>query len=230
MSNLNHALVHALNDVLPQTQCQRCGFSGCLPYAEAMAAGEAAPNRCPPGGPPGLAQLSTLLKLDLNPTLHTVDPVYGEPMPLRIAFILSNACIGCTKCIDVCPTDAIVGAPKKLHVVIGSACTGCDLCLPPCPVDCIEMRVVDNSADSQEPSLMSWQQWRPEQINRAKTRYEKKQQRIHQAKLQPELTAHAAYSAQPELAIDHVLETALDRARNKAKARLGAIAKKSAEH
>jgi Na+-translocating ferredoxin:NAD+ oxidoreductase subunit B len=215
--------------VLPQTQCRRCGFDGCLPYAMAMAQGQAKPNRCPPGGPPGHEQLAMLLNQTFDPALDKIDPIYGELMPLRIAYILTNQCIGCTKCIDVCPTDAIVGASKQLHVVISSACTGCDLCLPPCPVDCIEMRTVDNRVDAQGTLQMSWQQWQPEQVSRAKTRYEKKQHRIQRSTAQAEFKAQATSAAESKDTVEQTPEKALEqrlaRARNMAQARLEAIAK-----
>ena len=128
-----------IDAVLPQTQCGRCGFPGCLPSAEALAAGESAINRCPPGGEATIVALAQLLQ---RPTLP-LDPACG-PTPLRrVAHIRIADCIGCTKCIRACPVDAIIGAPKFQHHVISSRCTGCDLCLAPCPTDCITMRTLD---------------------------------------------------------------------------------------
>jgi Na+-translocating ferredoxin:NAD+ oxidoreductase subunit B len=173
--------------------------------------------------------LATLLNQAFDPALDKIDSIYGELMPLRIAYILTNQCIGCTKCIDVCPTDAIVGAPKQLHAVISSACTGCDLCLPPCPVDCIEMRTVDNSADAQGALRMSWQQWQPEQASRAKTRYEKKHLRIEQSTVPAEFTVQATSAGESkdkeEQTPEKALKQRLARARDKAQARLESIAK-----
>ena len=60
-----------------------------------------------------------------------------------VAYIREDECIGCTKCIQACPVDAILGAAKHMHTVIASECTGCDLCIEPCPVDCIDMVPVD---------------------------------------------------------------------------------------
>jgi len=127
-------LVQQINDKLPQTQCGQCGFAGCKPYAEAIADGVAI-NRCPPGGEDGIKALAQLLEIEIIP----LDESCGEEAPARVALIIEKDCIGCTKCIQACPVDAIVGAPKLMHTVIESECTGCDLCVAPCPVDCIEM-------------------------------------------------------------------------------------------
>jgi H+/Na+-translocating ferredoxin:NAD+ oxidoreductase subunit B len=129
------ALAARIDAALPQTQCRRCGYPACLPYAEAIARGEAAINRCPPGGMEGVR---TLARITGRPVL-ALDPGCGAETPPRVAFIDEAACIGCTKCIQACPVDAIVGASKLMHTVIADLCTGCELCLPPCPVDCIAM-------------------------------------------------------------------------------------------
>lgn len=126
----------AINALLPQTQCTRCGFQGCLPYAKAIAAGEALINQCPPGGSQTIAALASLLQVEVLP----LNPTNGLEQPVAIAFVLEDLCIGCTKCILVCPVDAIIGATKRMHTVIASECTGCELCIPACPVDCIELR------------------------------------------------------------------------------------------
>lgn len=128
------ALPEQINALLPQTQCTKCGYQGCLPYAEAIAAGEAI-NRCPPGGPETIQQLALLTGLPPQP----LNPEVGEHSVLRVAVIREDECIGCTKCIQACPVDAIVGAAKLMHSVITQHCTGCDLCVAPCPVDCIDM-------------------------------------------------------------------------------------------
>jgi electron transport complex protein RnfB len=130
----NTALVERIDALLPQTQCTKCGYAGCRPYAEAIADG-AAINQCPPGGAAGIAKLAALLQRPLLPP----NPANGSAQPLKIAIIDEALCIGCALCIDACPVDAIVGAPKRMHTVIASRCTGCDLCLPPCPMDCIAM-------------------------------------------------------------------------------------------
>lgn len=127
-------VVEQINQVLPQTQCGQCGYPGCKPYAEAIANGEAPINQCPPGGQEGIRKLAALLdveELELNPENGVADEVD------TIVEIIEADCIGCTKCIQVCPVDAIVGAAKHMHTIIGDECTGCDLCIPACPVDCI---------------------------------------------------------------------------------------------
>jgi electron transport complex protein RnfB len=130
-----HGVVAAIDALLPQTQCAQCGYPGCRPYAEAIAAGEADINQCPPGGEAGVRALADLLGREPKP----LNPENGVQKPPRVAVIDEEICIGCTLCIQACPVDAIVGAPKLMHTVIASECTGCDLCLPPCPVDCLEM-------------------------------------------------------------------------------------------
>ena len=131
------SFVETLNQLLPQTQCGRCTFAGCRPYAAALAAGEADINQCPPGGQATAHALARVLMR----TPKDVDERFGV-MPLKptAAFIDEAACIGCTKCIQACPVDAIVGAARYMHTVLADQCTGCELCIPPCPVDCIEMR------------------------------------------------------------------------------------------
>lgn len=133
MHNAN--LARRIDALLPQTQCRRCGFDGCRPYAEAIATGEADINRCPPGGEATIAELARLLGRGIEP----LDTARGEHEPPTHALIDEDLCIGCTKCIQACPVDAIIGAPKQMHTVITIECTGCELCVPPCPVDCIAM-------------------------------------------------------------------------------------------
>jgi Na+-translocating ferredoxin:NAD+ oxidoreductase subunit B len=128
-------LIDQIDAVLPQTQCTKCGYPACRPYAEAVAAGDADIDRCPPGGAAGIAKLAALLGRALKP----LNATYGTEQPGAAALIDENWCIGCTLCIQACPVDAIVGAPKRMHTVLLEQCTGCELCLPPCPVDCIEM-------------------------------------------------------------------------------------------
>ncbi len=129
---MNPDLVDAL---LPQTQCTRCGYTGCRPYAEAIVAGEADINQCPPGG---AATIEALARLTGRPALP-LNPANGIEKPREVAYILEEHCIGCTKCLPACPVDAILGANKRMHTVIVSECTGCELCIAPCPVDCIVM-------------------------------------------------------------------------------------------
>ncbi|MEX2333548.1 MAG: electron transport complex subunit RsxB, partial [Pseudohongiella sp.] len=127
-------IIERINALLPQTQCGQCGHPGCRPYAEAISTG-AAINRCPPGGANTIRRLANLLEQPLLP----LDPRHGVESERKVAFIREHECIGCTKCIQACPVDAIVGAPKRMHTVIVRDCTGCDLCVEPCPVDCIDM-------------------------------------------------------------------------------------------
>lgn len=128
-------LITQIDGLLPQTQCGQCNYDGCLPYAEAIADGEAI-NRCPPGGVKTLKALAELLKKDATPFLE--DMLKQEKLPAT-AYIRETECIGCTKCIQACPVDAILGAAKQLHTVLTQECTGCGLCVTPCPVDCIDI-------------------------------------------------------------------------------------------
>jgi Na+-translocating ferredoxin:NAD+ oxidoreductase subunit B len=129
------ALVERIDAILPQTQCTRCGYPACRPYAEAIARGEADINHCPPGGAAGIDALAA----SLGRTSMPLDPTNGVEKPREVALIDEAVCIGCTKCIQACPVDAILGASKMMHTVIVDECTGCDLCIAPCPVDCITM-------------------------------------------------------------------------------------------
>ncbi len=132
-------IAEQINALLPQTQCGQCGYPGCKPYAEAIAAGDKI-NKCPPGGETTIQALAELLDVEAEP----LDAVEGEKSQL-VAYIREAECIGCTKCIQACPVDAILGAAKQMHTVIVSECTGCDLCVEPCPVDCIDMIPVASS-------------------------------------------------------------------------------------
>jgi electron transport complex protein RnfB len=136
-------LADAIDALLPQTQCTKCGFAGCRPYAEAIARGEADINRCPPGGAAGIARLAALLGRASKP----LDPAHGTEAPPAVAIVDEQWCIGCTLCIQACPVDAIVGAPKRMHTVLLDECTGCELCVAPCPMDCIAIVPVDTARD-----------------------------------------------------------------------------------
>ncbi|KKO45230.1 electron transporter RnfB [Arsukibacterium ikkense] len=138
-------LVEQIDDILPQTQCGQCGYPGCRPYAEAIANGDDI-NKCPPGGDSTIRKLADLMGVEAKP-LNAAQTIAIK----RVAYIREDECIGCTKCIQACPVDAIVGASKLMHTVIVDECTGCDLCVEPCPVDCIDMLPV-----SPTPERWKW--------------------------------------------------------------------------
>ena len=161
------SLAERINDALPQTQCTRCGFPDCKAYAQAIALDNAPINQCPPGGLEGIAVLSQITGRPALP----LNPDNGIEGPMTVAVIDEAWCIGCTLCIKVCPTDAILGSNKVMHTVIEAACTGCDLCLPVCPVDCIEMVPISNERTG-------WSAWSPELAQQARKRYEARQLRL----------------------------------------------------
>jgi electron transport complex protein RnfB len=168
-------LTDRLEDALPQTQCTKCGYPDCRGYAEAMATGEVAPNRCPPGGVEGIERLSKIL-VPIYPqdafNLHPkIDPECGVERPRPVALIDPQKCIGCTLCIQACPVDAIVGASKQMHVVLTEWCTGCDLCIPPCPVDCISM--IDVTANQ-----TGWDAWSQDLADISRQRYHERERRL----------------------------------------------------
>ena len=143
-------IVEEINALLPQTQCGQCGHPGCKPYAESIAAGGPI-NKCPPGGESTILALARLLDVEPEP----LDAEHGKEDIRKVAFIREAECIGCTKCIQACPVDAILGSAKHMHTVITSECTGCDLCVEPCPVDCIDMIPAKNA-------LQNWHWDRPD--------------------------------------------------------------------
>jgi len=174
MSQVNN-LIDQLEDILPQTQCTKCGYPDCRGYAEAMASGDVLPNRCPPGGVEGIERLSKVLipiypqdAFELHPT---IDPECGVERPRPVAFIDPQKCIGCTLCIQACPVDAIVGASKQMHVVLTEWCTGCDLCIPPCPVDCISMIDVTENRTG-------WNAWSQDLADISRARYHDREKRL----------------------------------------------------
>jgi len=141
MADLN--LMQQVDALLPQTQCGQCSYGGCLPYAEAIVSKNEKINRCPPGGVKTLVALGKLLAQDVSPLIANMQAIEQPP---QLAKIRAQECIGCTKCIQACPVDAILGAAKQLHVVINAECTGCGLCVAPCPVDCIDLTVIAKSS------------------------------------------------------------------------------------
>ncbi|MBZ6073653.1 electron transport complex subunit RsxB [Aeromonas schubertii] len=143
-------IVDQLDALLPQTQCGQCGYPGCKPYAEALAGGDAI-NKCVPGGEPTMRKIAELMGVEPQPLggEESANPVR------RVAFIHEDQCIGCTKCIQACPVDAIIGATKAMHTILQDECTGCDLCVAPCPTDCIEMVPVPTTVDNWKWDLQS---------------------------------------------------------------------------
>ena len=168
------SLVEQLNNALPQTQCTRCGYPDCQRYAEAIALGEADINQCPPGGTEGVERLALLTGKPVTP----LNPDNGLEGPRTIAIIDEAWCIGCTLCIAVCPTDAIVGANKRMHTVVEDYCTGCELCTPACPVDCISLEPID-------VNVSGWASWPQALADKARQRYE-----ARTARLQREAVEH----------------------------------------
>jgi electron transport complex protein RnfB len=160
-------LADRVEDLLPQTQCTKCGYPACRPYAEAVASGAANYNQCPPGGAEGIARLAALLGKPVIP----LNSANGVERPRPLAVIDEQVCIGCTLCMQACPVDAIVGAPKQMHTVIAELCTGCDLCVPPCPVDCIALPPVTGEATG-------WDAWSEAQADAARTRHDRREARL----------------------------------------------------
>ena len=202
-------LADSLHDALPQTQCTRCGYPDCRAYAEAMAAGEAQINQCPPGGAEGIVRLAAITG---RPTLP-LNPANGSEGPLRLALIDEAWCIGCTLCVKACPVDCIVGGPKSMHTVVGAQCTGCELCLPVCPVDCIAMIDVT-------PGRSGWDAWTAAQAAQARERYAFHQQRTERdAREHAERLAAKARATLADADDLHtkreVIEAALERARQR---------------
>jgi electron transport complex protein RnfB len=171
MSDLSKTLADRIEDLLPQTQCTKCGYPACRPYAEAIAAGSASYNQCPPGGAEGVARIAELLGKPVIP----INPVHGLERERPVAVIDESACIGCTLCIQACPVDAIVGAAKQMHTIIASLCTGCDLCVPPCPVDCIDMQAAT-------PGRTGWAAWSQADADAARARHDARTSRLQREK------------------------------------------------
>ncbi|MEY3695089.1 MAG: electron transport complex protein RnfB [Pseudomonadota bacterium] len=171
MADSGKTLADRIEDVLPQTQCTKCGYPACRPYAEAIAIGTAAHNQCPPGGAEGVGRIAALLGKPVIP----LNPVNGVERERPVAVIDEGACIGCTLCIQACPVDAIVGAAKQMHTVIASLCTGCDLCVPPCPVDCIDMHVAT-------PGKTGWSAWSQADADAARARHDARALRLQREK------------------------------------------------
>ncbi|QBF28133.1 electron transport complex subunit RsxB [Pseudomonas tructae] len=211
------SLIQRIDALLPQTQCGKCGHPGCRPYAEGLAAGEAI-NKCPPGGGETIAALARLLQV---PVLE-LDPERGSA-PAQVAYIREAECIGCTKCIQACPVDAIVGAAKLMHTVISAECTGCDLCVAPCPVDCIDLLPV--STDSNVVPIVGGLAHSAEALaarehkrNQARRRFEQRNLRLQrdETRKQAERLARSQRSANASAApasavVDDPIKAAIER-------------------
>jgi len=204
-------LVDRIDAILPQTQCGKCGYPGCRPYAEAIAAGEADINQCPPGGEEGIRELAGLLGVKFKP--------FGEGVALKppaVAFIDENLCIGCTLCLQACPVDAISGASKQMHTIIAPLCTGCELCVAPCPVDCISMLPLPQEALSRDKKRAA--------AKAARERYQFRLERIERdkreraEKLAQKEQAAAKSAAAPGADAQALIQAALERARAQAAA------------
>ncbi len=154
-------LAERINAALPQTQCTRCGYPDCAAYAQAISSAEAGINQCPPGGAEGITRLAAITG---RPVLQ-LNPANGSEGPRHLAVIDEAWCIGCTLCLDACPTDAIVGSNKLMHTVIEPYCTGCELCIPVCPVDCISLENVTGTRSG-------WAAWSGADAELARKRYE----------------------------------------------------------
>jgi electron transport complex protein RnfB len=185
------AVAERIDALLPQTQCGRCGFHACRPYAEAIAAGDADIDRCPPGGPETIARLASLLAREPKP----LDTSRGEHRPLHVALIVEADCIGCTLCIAACPVDAIIGAQKRMHAILPTLCSGCELCIPACPVDCIRMEPADR-------------EWTIADADAARERHARREARMANAKA---LRARDAETRSRRVAIDAALARARSR-------------------
>src|SRR5712691_9868757 len=173
-------LVQQIDAILPQTQCGKCGYGGCEPYAVAIAAGEADINQCPPGGADGIRRLAALLNREFKP----LNPQFGLEKPREVAVIDEHTCIGCTLCIEACPVDAIIGASKQMHTVISADCTGCELCVPPCPVDCIHMFSTDRLLWTQQDADTSRERFNLRNL-RLQRGQQEKEQKLAQKALAP---------------------------------------------
>jgi electron transport complex protein RnfB len=198
-------LAERIDALLPQTQCTKCGYPACRPYAEAIARGEAEINQCPPGGAAAIRELAALLGREVRP----LNPGNGIEQPRRVALIDEARCIGCTLCIQACPVDAIVGAQKLMHTIVTELCSGCDLCVAPCPVDCIEM-VPATGADA------AWDRARAEA---ARERFERRGARLERERRErAERLAARALEAKGDPDAEKkraIIQAAIERARSR---------------
>ena len=212
------SLASRINAALPQTQCTRCGYPDCAAYAEAIAQGEAPINRCPPGGAEGVERLAAITGQGVLP----LDPANGLEAPRSVAVIDEVWCIGCTLCLPVCPTDAILGSNKMMHTIIEAYCTGCELCLAVCPVDCISLENISGDQTG-------WSAWSPAQADTASQRYDLHLHRLNHSGLRTLSPTQPAVATDAEIEEpagqtgadrkQDLIKAALARAREKAEAR-----------
>ncbi len=209
-------LADQIEDLLPQTQCTKCGYASCRAYAEAIASGAAEINQCPPGGVDGIARLAKLL----NKPVISLNPENGTERPRSVAVIDESFCIGCTLCMQACPVDAIVGAARKMHTVVPEMCTGCDLCVAPCPVDCIAMVNVTGNQTG-------WHAWSQERADAARKRHDLRISRLQREQDEREAmladrAANMREASKNAAPADQdrkkaLIQAAMERARKKAK-------------
>ncbi len=173
---MSHSLIEKIDAILPQTQCGKCGFTGCKPYAIAIVEGRADINQCPPGDAKGIHKIAELLSVEPKP----LNTAHGFPKPRMVARIDEQLCIGCTFCIQSCPVDAIVGAAKQMHTVIAAECTGCELCVIPCPMDCIHLIPVKE--ETYDSSNLTADGVKKKAADVARSRYQFRLQRLEQEK------------------------------------------------
>lgn len=227
------SLIQRIDALLPQTQCGKCGHPGCKPYAEGLAKGEAI-NKCPPGGSETIAALAKLLQVPVI----ALDPERGSAPP-QVAYIREAECIGCTKCIQACPVDAIVGAAKLMHTVISAECTGCDLCVAPCPVDCIDLLPLSAGSDiiaivgglAEDDHVLAA---RSNKRNHARRRFELRNSRLQreEARKQAERAARSqrpvsSNNADQAVVSDDPIKAAIERVKAQKAAAAGAALKKA---
>jgi electron transport complex protein RnfB len=192
-----------LDAVLPQTQCGLCGYGACMPYAKALVYENAAINLCPPGGVNVLREIAGLMEVDETPYLEEMEK---SAKPKLLALIREAECIGCTKCIQACPVDAIIGGAKQMHVVISAECTGCELCVAPCPVDCIDLKVIPVKKPSEEKARAAI----------ARMRYHAREKRLKAEKIEKSLpNKHLNSAAKSYVDKKTFIQQAIQRANQK---------------
>lgn len=200
-----NSLIETIEAVLPQTQCGLCSYKGCRPYAEAIATQREKIDRCLPGGTTVLQKLGALTQQNVT---HLLPEMAQKQKPPMRALIREEECIGCTKCIQACPVDAILGAAKKMHTVIADECTGCELCVAPCPVDCIEMMIVEAADEATQQA----------KAHHAKQRYKARNQRLAAQPQEVKIETYPSFNLEQRQA---EIQAAIARARNKRSANPG---------